>query len=106
MGSMRSQAATSLEDGTARDLGAKRAVPADGSLDVIARLADLGRLQSAGRNDDARRPTGQPAIDYVRAALQCGCDVVTANKGPVAVAYEELDALANDRGCSSCSKER
>ena len=28
---------------------------------------------------------GQPAIDYVRAGLQAGCDVVTANKGPVVV---------------------
>ena len=36
-------------------------------------------------------PPGQPAIDHVRAALQAGCDVVTANKGPVAFAYEELE---------------
>lgn len=43
---------------------------------------------------------GQPAIDYVRAALQAGCDVVTANKGPAAFAYEELSVLADDRGRS------
>jgi homoserine dehydrogenase len=43
---------------------------------------------------------GQPAIDHVRAALQAGCHVVTANKGPAAFAYEELSALAADRGLS------
>ena len=41
---------------------------------------------------------GQPAIDHVRAALQAGCHAVTANKGPAAFAYEELIALAADRG--------
>src|SRR5262245_36918755 len=43
---------------------------------------------------------GQPAIDHVRAGLQDGCHVVTANKGPAAFAYEELSALAADRGLS------
>ena len=43
---------------------------------------------------------GQPAIDHVRAGLQAGCHVITANKGPAAFAYEELSALAADRGVS------
>ncbi len=44
--------------------------------------------------------TGQPATDYVRAALRAGRHVVTANKGPVAFAYRELRELARqqDRG--------
>lgn len=33
---------------------------------------------------------GEPAISHVRAAIGAGCHVVTANKGPVAFAYEEL----------------
>ncbi|NLX09058.1 MAG: homoserine dehydrogenase [Chloroflexi bacterium] len=41
--------------------------------------------------------TGQPATDYVRAALQAGRHVVTANKGPVAFAYRELKELARQR---------
>jgi homoserine dehydrogenase len=36
----------------------------------------------------------QPATDHVRAALSGGAHVVTANKGPVAFAYEELAAVA------------
>jgi len=37
---------------------------------------------------------GEPAVSHVRAALEGQCHVVTANKGPAAFAYHELDALA------------
>lgn len=43
---------------------------------------------------------GQPALDHVRTALTKGMHVVTANKGPVAVAYRELRDLAEAKGCS------
>ena len=36
--------------------------------------------------------TGEPALSYVRAALAKGMDVVTANKGPIALAYHALHA--------------
>ena len=42
--------------------------------------------------------TGQPAIDHVRTALEIGCHVVTSNKGPVALAGQELAQLARDKG--------
>ncbi len=42
--------------------------------------------------------TGQPAIDYCRAAFACGKNVVTANKGPTALAYQELSLLAQKQG--------
>jgi len=41
---------------------------------------------------------GQPAIDHVRAALRAGAHVITANKGPVAFAFAELDELARAAG--------
>jgi homoserine dehydrogenase len=73
----------------------------DRAIEIIRRLgesdADVKVLVETTTLDIR---AGQPAIDYVRRALQCGCDVVTANKGPVAFAYEELDALAADRGRS------
>jgi homoserine dehydrogenase len=40
---------------------------------------------------------GQPAIDHVRAALQSGAHVISANKGPVAFAARELLDLASSR---------
>src|SRR5690348_4173164 len=40
---------------------------------------------------------GQPALTYIRKALEAGMDVVTANKGPVAYAGGELQALALSR---------
>lgn len=42
--------------------------------------------------------SGQPAIDHVRSALEAGMSVVTANKGPVAFAYDELSSLARLSG--------
>src|SRR6202140_2696124 len=42
--------------------------------------------------------TGQPAIDHIRAALEHGAHAITANKGPVVHAYEELRDLAARRG--------
>jgi homoserine dehydrogenase len=42
--------------------------------------------------------TGEPAISFVRAALEAGAHVVTANKGTVAHAYRELSELARARG--------
>jgi homoserine dehydrogenase len=45
---------------------------------------------------DVRR--GRPAIDHVRAGLRSGAHVITANKGPVAVAYHQLRDLAESAG--------
>jgi homoserine dehydrogenase len=42
--------------------------------------------------------TGEPALTYVREALSSGKHVVTANKGPIARAYRELEALATKNG--------
>jgi homoserine dehydrogenase len=42
--------------------------------------------------------TGEPALGYIRAALAKKKHVVTSNKGPVALAYKELSALARKNG--------
>ncbi|MRG85129.1 homoserine dehydrogenase [Salinibacillus xinjiangensis] len=42
--------------------------------------------------------TGQPAIDHCKAAFDNGKNVVMSNKGPIAVAYEELSELAKENG--------
>jgi homoserine dehydrogenase len=38
--------------------------------------------------------TGQPALDYLRAALELGAHAISANKGPVVHGFRELSALA------------
>ncbi|WP_186578613.1 homoserine dehydrogenase [Aquibacillus kalidii] len=40
--------------------------------------------------------TGQPAIDHIKTAFQNKKSVVTTNKGPVALAYEELLEIAKE----------
>lgn len=42
--------------------------------------------------------TGQPAIDHCRAAFESGKNVMTTNKGPVALAYRSLQRLADEHG--------
>lgn len=42
--------------------------------------------------------TGEPAASYLRAALEHGAHVITANKGPVVHAHGELSELAHRRG--------
>jgi len=41
---------------------------------------------------------GEPAFSYIRAALERGKSVVSANKGPVAFHYHELKKLADEKG--------
>jgi len=41
---------------------------------------------------------GQPGIDHIRAALESGAHAITANKGPIVHAYEELSSLAITKG--------
>ena len=42
--------------------------------------------------------TGQPALDYLRAALALGMHAITANKGPVVHGFQALSALAAGHG--------
>src|SRR5579872_1237481 len=41
---------------------------------------------------------GQPAIDHIRVALEMGAHAITANKGPIVHAYEQLAELALAKG--------
>ena len=42
--------------------------------------------------------TGQPAIEHLKASLQAGAHAITANKGPIVYAYDELNELAIANG--------
>jgi len=42
--------------------------------------------------------TGQPAVDFLRTALNLGMHAITANKGPVVHAYRQLSELAQAHG--------
>ncbi len=42
--------------------------------------------------------TGQPALEHLKAALECGAHAISANKGPVVHGYRELMALAKEKG--------
>lgn len=42
--------------------------------------------------------TGQPAIEHIRKSLRAGAHAITANKGPIVYAYDELNQLAVAQG--------
>jgi homoserine dehydrogenase len=91
--------AVTVESG--RGLDGAETPSAGDSFDVIRRLAASDApLKVMVETTTLDIHAGQPAIDHVRAAAQAGCHAVTANKGPAAFAYEELSALACDRGVS------
>jgi homoserine dehydrogenase len=49
-------------------------------------------------NTPVNYDTGQPAVDHLRTALECGMIACTANKGPVVHAFRELTRLAEAKG--------
>lgn len=49
-------------------------------------------------NSPVNYESGQPAIDHVRAALNANMHAITANKGTVVHAYQELKTLAESKG--------
>lgn len=49
-------------------------------------------------NSPVNHLTGQPAIDYLQTALERGIHAITANKGPVVHAYQQLTTLAAAHG--------
>lgn len=56
------------------------------------------RAEVLFENTSMNPQTGQPAIDYLKAGLEHGAHIITANKGPVVHAYHELKALAQAKG--------
>lgn len=42
--------------------------------------------------------TGEPGLTHIRTALKAGRHVVTSNKGPLVVGFQELEQLANKQG--------
>ena len=70
--------------------------PPRDAFELIARAARAGAEAAAGRrlvvveNTPYGNADGQPGLGHVRAALDAGADVITANKGPAAFAWPEL----------------
>ncbi len=76
-------------------LGGLSAVPAPSDTLELIRACPGDVLFE---NIPTNHQTGQPAIDYLRTALECGMHAITANKGPVVHGWRELSALAQQKG--------
>ena len=67
--------------------------------DDVGALLEASRASVMAENTPVSYADGQPALDHIRAALARGIHVVTANKGPVVHAYNELTQLAAACDC-------
>ena len=71
-----------------------------GDFSQAQKTTDVGNWLRLGKADalfevsSLNAATGQPAIDYIRAALESGAHAISANKGPVVHAWRELTELA------------
>jgi homoserine dehydrogenase len=86
------------------------------ALELMSKGSDLGVISKQASNTNAYEfirtsgadvlfentpvnySDGQPAVDYLRTALEAGMHAITANKGPVVHAYQELTRLAEKVG--------
>src|SRR5918997_856667 len=64
----------------------------------VGEWLDAARAGVLFENTSLDPRAGEPAVTHIRAALERGAHTVTANKGPVVHAFEELDSLARSRG--------
>jgi homoserine dehydrogenase len=70
-------------------------------VDVIEFIHDCG-ADVLLENTPVSYADGQPAVRYLRTALEVGMHAITANKGPVVHAYQELTELAKQHGRKYC----
>lgn len=82
-----------LERGKPLDRLSAMPPPTDGIDFIRACPADI-----LFENTPTNHTDGQPAIAYLRTALESGMHAITANKGPVVHAYQPLRDLADAQG--------
>lgn len=77
------------------DQAPRETVPSSNGIDAWLREA---RPDVVFETTSLNPQTGQPAIDYLRAALEAGAHAITANKGVIVHGFEELNRLATSAG--------
>jgi homoserine dehydrogenase len=82
-----------LEAGQMGDLSTVPAAHYGRSVDTMLAQAGPDTLVETSYTD---LRTGEPALTYIRQALSTGKHVVTTNKGPIALCFPELKALATE----------
>ncbi len=75
------------------DLLGNRVAP-DPSIQSVPEFLSAAQATTLFEASSLEPFSGQPAIDYIRAALQIGAHAITANKGPLVHAAAELEHLA------------
>lgn len=82
------------------DCDRRKAIIRSFSSDPLQQTLDLIKKANCDVMAEATYTThdGEPALSYIRAALESGANVITTNKGPVSNAMAGLELLANRNG--------
>lgn len=70
----------------------------DPSIQSVPEFIKAARATVLFEASSLEPQTGQPAIDYIKAALEQNAHAITANKGPIVHAAAQLEALAAQHG--------
>jgi homoserine dehydrogenase len=87
-----------LADPNGLDLERLTPQPEGWSASGVAAWLSAAQADAVIETTSLNAQTGQPAIDYLEAALQYGAHAISANKGPVVHGYQQLSALARSVG--------
>lgn len=75
----------------------KRNYTQNANFDLILKNKDVDLVVELTQTN---KVDGEPGLSHITRALENGISVVTANKGPIMLAYKELKSLANRNGLS------
>lgn len=67
-------------------------------ISSIEEFLDLCKADALVESIPVNYQTGEPALGYIKHAINAGMHAVTANKGPVVHGYHELTSLARRKG--------
>ena len=76
--------------------GSLESVPAAEHGWSVETMLSQGQIDTLVEASFTDLQTGEPASSYIRLALAAGINVVTTNKGPIALNYHELKTLAQN----------
>ena len=80
------------------NLAANQALQTGSSLNGISEWLKATDAHAVFETTSLNPDSGQPAIDYVRAALHSGAHAITANKGVLVYGFQELNEIAVTAG--------
>lgn len=76
--------------------------PGGGADITVDTAVERGDIDLAVIMTPTNKETGEPGLSFIRKLLSAGIHAVTSDKGPVLIAYKELNQIAKEKGVQLC----